>query len=164
MLVQSQDSNSRIGSASFPNLVRKGLAKETSTLADTFVQTLHLVSMLSVPFDVITLCFTLFKTYTLFPKVNFGCGIASISGPMFSRKCHAVVQAISVANYQSYFRIVQVFFSGKQQGAIRIDQKVYSRFFYHRSMVVIILKVAASLSIFSAIRPFFSTVKEINEK
>ena len=85
-------------SESFPKLVRKRLAKETSTLGDTFVQSLHLVSMLSVSFNAITLCFTLFKTYTLFAKVNFGCGIASVSGPMFSRKYYAVDQAISVAN------------------------------------------------------------------
>ena len=55
--------------------------------------------------------------------------------------------------YQGYFRKLDNFFSGKQQGAVRTDQKNYYLLIYDFWMVVRIFKVATSLSIFSTTLP-----------
>ena len=62
-------------------------------------------------------------------------------------------QAVTIDRYQSYCSKLDNFFSGKQQGAVRTDQNIYSRLIYDLGMLVRIFKVAASLSIFSATRP-----------
>ena len=51
------------------------------------------------------------------------------------------------------FEKLDNFFLGKQHGALRTDQKMYSLLFYDFCMVVRIFKIAASLSIFSVTRP-----------
>ena len=50
---------------------------------------------------------------------------------------------------KNYFRKPDNFFFGKQQGAIRTDQEVYSLIIYNFCMVVRIFKVATLLPIFS---------------
>ena len=62
-------------------------------------------------------------------------------------------QAVAMDSYQSYFRKLDIFFSGKQQGAIRTDQKMYCLLLYHFCKVVRIFEVATSLSIFSTTGP-----------
>ena len=61
-------------------------------------------------------------------------------------------QEIAMDNYQNYFRKLDTFFSGKQQAAIRTDQKIYCLLLCHFCMVTI-LKVGISLSIFSTTGP-----------
>ena len=51
------------------------------------------------------------------------------------------------------FKNLGIFFSGKQQGAVMTDQKIYSQLTYNFCMVVRIFQVATSLSKFSATRP-----------
>ena len=80
-------------------------------------------------------------------------GIGSISRPRSPRNHKAVVdQAIAMNSYQSYFKKLDIL-SGKQQGAITTDRKVYCLLLYDFCMVVTIFKVATSLSIFPTTRP-----------
>lgn len=79
-----------------------------------------------------------------FQQVNICCSIGSISRPTPSHNNNAADQAIAMDSYQSFCRKLDIFFSGKQQGAIRTDQKYYS----------LLLKVSTSLSTFSTTRPF----------
>ena len=58
-------------------------------------------------------------------QVNICCSIGSISKPRSSRNRKAADQAIAMDSYQSYFRKFDIFFSRKQQGAIRTDRKIY---------------------------------------
>ena len=46
-----------------------------------------------------------------------------MSRPMSSRDHNVTDQAIAMDIYQSYFRKFDNLFSGKQQGAVRTDQK-----------------------------------------
>ena len=50
-------------------------------------------------------------------------------------------QKIATDSYQNYLRKIDIFFPGKQQGAIRTDPKIYCLLLYHFSMVVTIFKV-----------------------
>ena len=83
---------------------------------------------------------------------NISCSIGSISRPIFSRDHNATNQAIAMDTYQSYYRKLDNFFSEKQQGAVRTDQKIYSLLVYDFCMVLRIFKLATSLSIFSLTR------------
>ena len=62
-----------------------------------------------------------------------------------------------MGNYQRYFRKLDIFFSGKQQGAIRTELKLL--LLYHVYTGVTIFKVAKSLSIFSTTRPSLAEMK-----
>ena len=81
-------------------------------------------------------------------QANVRCSIGSISRPISSRDHNATDQAIVKGRYQSFYRKLDNFFSGKQQSAVRIDQKIYSLLIYYFYMVVRTFKVATSLSIF----------------
>ena len=61
-----------------------------------------------------------------------------------------------MGRYGSYFRKLDIFFSGKQQGAVRTDQKMYSILIYNVRMVLTIFKVATSPLIFLTTRPISS--------
>ena len=80
-------------------------------------------------------------------QVNIHFSIGSISRPISSRDHKATDHAIAMGRYKSYFRKLDIFFSGKQQGAIRTDQKIYSLLINNFWMVVTILKLSTSLSI-----------------
>ena len=88
----------------------------------------------------------------VFDKQANICCIDSTSRPISSRDHNATDQAMTMDRFQSYFRKRDNFFSGKQQGAVRTDQKVYS-LIYDFCMVVRIFKVTTSLSIFSTTQP-----------
>ena len=57
-------------------------------------------------------------------QVNIRCCIVSVSRPISSREHNATDQGIAMERYQSYFRKLDIFFSGKEQGAVRTDQKI----------------------------------------
>ena len=85
---------------------------------------------------------------TVFEKqVNVQYGIGSISMLISWHILNAANCAIAKNSWQSYFKKFEVFFSRKQQGAIRTDWKIYSCIFYHLCIMVTILQVANSLSI-----------------
>ena len=77
------------------------------------------------------------------------------SSDVFRRRPYVLCLRGAMGKYQSCFRKRDHFFYGKQQGAVRSDQKIYSLLVYEFYMVVKIFKVAISLSIFSATRPSF---------
>ena len=81
-------------------------------------------------------------------QVNVQCDIGSISMLLYSHIHNAANRAITKNCWQSYFKKFEVFFSRKQQGAIRTDWKIYSCIFYHLCIMVTIFQVANSLSIF----------------
>ena len=81
-----------------------------------------------------------------FRQVNIRCSIGIFSRPTSSRNHNAADETIVM-------EILICFFSGKQQGSIRTDQKNYSLFLYHFCMVVTIFKEATSLSISSTTWP-----------
>ena len=60
-------------------------------------------------------------------QANIQCSIGSISRPISSHDRNSTDQAIAMDRYQSYFRN---FFSGKQQAAVKTDQKIYSLLIY----------------------------------
>ena len=71
--------------------------------------------------------FCIFCVIAVFNKqANIPCSIGSISRPIFLGDHKATDQVIEMAIYQNYFRKLANFFSGKQQGAVRTDQKTYS--------------------------------------
>ena len=57
-------------------------------------------------------------------QANIRCSIGSISRLISSRDHNATDQAISMDRNQTHFRKLDNFFSGKQQGAVRTDQKL----------------------------------------
>ena len=61
---------------------------------------------------------------------------------------NAAKRVIAKNSWQSYSQKFEVFFSRKQQDAIRTDWKIYSCIFYHLCIMVTIFQVANSLSIF----------------
>ena len=66
---------------------------------------------------------------------------------------HNVANCATVkSSCQTFLKKFEVLFSTKQQGAIRSNWKIYSCIFYHLCIMVIIFKVATSLSIFSTTR------------
>ena len=81
-------------------------------------------------------------------QVKVQCGIGSISMLISSHIHNAANCAIAKNSWQSYFKKFEVFFSRKQQGAIRTDWKIYSCIFYNLCIMVTIFQVANSLSIF----------------
>ena len=103
-----------------------------------FEQTLHLVSVFLLHF---------------YKQANVRCSIGSISRPIPSRDHNTTNQEIARDRCQSYFRKLGNFFSGKQEGAGRTDQKTYSLLIYDFCMTVGIFKVATSLSKFSTTLP-----------
>ena len=116
--------------------------KDTSYCCSTLVrfeQTLHLVWVILWPF---------FEM-----QVNAHCGIGSISILISSHIHNAANRAIAKNSWQSYFKKFEVFFSRKQQGAIRTDWKIYSCIFYHLCIMVTIFQVATSRSIFLTMIP-----------
>ena len=59
-------------------------------------------------------------------EANVPCSIGSISRLTSSRDHNAINLAIAIDRYQSYFRKLSIsdnFFSGKQQGAVRLTKK-----------------------------------------
>ena len=102
---------------------------------------------------------------TLFHKqANICCSIGNISRSIFSLDHNATDQAIVISKYQSYFTKHDNFFSGKQQGAVRTDQKLYFLLIYDFWNAVRIFKIATSLSIFSTTRLFLTQQRKTNEK
>ena len=85
-------------------------------------------------------------------QINIPYSTGSISRPISSRDNNATDQEIAMDRYESYSRKLDIFFSGKQHGAVRTDQKVYSLLIYDFCMVVTVFKIAASLLIFLATR------------
>ena len=81
-------------------------------------------------------------------QVNVQCGIGSISMLISSHIHNAANCAIAKNSWQSYFKKFEVFFSRKQQGAIRTDWKIYSCIFYQLCVTVTIFQAANSLPIF----------------
>ena len=81
-------------------------------------------------------------------QVNVQSGIGSISMLISWHIQIAANQAIAKNSWQSYFKKIEVFFSRKQQGAIRTDWEIYSCIFYHLCIIVMIFQVANSVSIF----------------
>ena len=67
-----------------------------------------------------------------------------------------------MGKYQGYFRKLDNFFSGKQQGALRTDQKIYL-LIYDFCKVVTIFKAATSHSICSNNSNFFGITEKANE-
>ena len=74
--------------------------------------------------------------------------IGSISTPISSHDHNKVDQAIAIDSYQRYFRKLDIFFSRKQQSAIKTDWKTYSLLLYQFCMLVSIFKIATSLQYF----------------
>ena len=99
-----------------------------------------------------TFCFSAFIT-VYNKQANIRCSTGSILRPISSWDHNATDQATPMIRYQSYFRKIDNFFSGKQQSAVRTDQKIYSLLIYSFYIVVRIFKVVSSLSIFSTTRP-----------
>ena len=86
---------------------------------------------------------------TVFEKqVDFQWGIGSISMLISSHIHNAAIRAIAKNSWQSYFKKYKIFFSRKQQSAIRTDWKTYSCIAYHICLMVTIFQVSNSLSIF----------------
>ena len=70
-------------------------------------------------------CFNVF--IAVFDKqANICCSTGSILTPISSHNHNATDQAIEMDRYQSYIRKRDNFFSGKQQGAVRTDQNIFS--------------------------------------
>ena len=84
-------------------------------------------------------------------QVNIHCTIGSISRWISSRKHNENDKKIAMGIYQSYFRKLDIFFTGKQQGAVTTEQKNYS-LIYDNCMAVMIFKVAAPFLIFLTTR------------
>ena len=103
-----------------------------------FEQTLYLVWLLLWSF---------FKQ-----QLNIRCNTGTASMLIASHIHNAPNCAIVKSSYQTFFEKFEVLFSTKQQGAIRSNWKIYSCIFYHLCIMVIIFKVATSLSIFSTTR------------
>ena len=59
-------------------------------------------------------------------------------------------QEIAISSYQNYFRKLDIFFSGKQQGAIRTDRKICLLLSFLQSRI---FKVGTSLSVFLTTGP-----------
>ena len=91
------------------------------------------------------------------------CGIGSISMQISSQIHNAANYTITKNSWQSYFKKFEVFFSRKQQGAIRTNWKIYSRIFNNLCIMVTIFQVANSLSIFQQ-QYLFGTIQKIGEK
>ena len=70
-----------------------------------------------------TFCFSVF--IAVFDKqANIRCSTGSFSRLISLCDHNASDQAIAMGRYQSYFRKLDNLFSGKQQGAVRTDQKI----------------------------------------
>ena len=94
-----------------------------------------------------TPCFS--ASMAVFEKqVNFQCGIGSISILVVSHNHNAANCATAKNSWQSYLKKFEVFFSRKQQGAIKTVWKIYSCIFYHLCIMVTLFQVANSLPIF----------------
>ena len=63
-------------------------------------------------------------------QANIHYSINSISRPISSHDHNSTDQAIAMDRYQSGFRKLDSFFSGKQQAAVKIDQTNYSLLIY----------------------------------
>ena len=73
------------------------------------------------------------KPYVLFffgavfdKQINIHFSIISISRPISFHGHNSTDQVIAMNRYQSDFRKLDHFFSGKQQAAVKTDQKIYS--------------------------------------
>ena len=120
---------------------KKTLVRRKSIVVVHFVrfeQTLHLVWLLLWPFSKSKL-----MSSVLFAVFQYSHTLAVSSVIHNAANC-----AIAKNRWQSYFKRFEVFFSRKQQGAIRTDWKIYSCIFYHLCIMVTIFQVANSLSIF----------------
>ena len=58
-----------------------------------------------------------------YKQVNIRCSIGSIGRPRSSGNHKAADEVFAIDSYQSHFRKLDIFFSGKQEDAIRTDQK-----------------------------------------
>ena len=122
---------------------KKDTSKTTVSCCSTLVrieQTLHLVWVL------LRLFFE--------KQVNVCCGIGSILMSI-TLHIHNAAKQHSIANYSChrYFKKFEGVFSSKQHGTIRTDWKILSCIFYHLCIVITILQVATSISVFSTTRP-----------
>ena len=91
----------------------------------------------------LTFCFSIF--IKVFDKqANIGCSIGRNSSPMSSHDHISSDQVIAMERYKSFFRKLNNFFSGKQQVAVRIEQKNYSLLTADYCMVLRIFEVATS--------------------
>ena len=122
---------------------KKDTSKTTVSCCSTLVrleETLHLVWML------LRLFFE--------KQVNVCCGIGSISMSI-TLHIHNAAKHHSITKYSchGYFKKFEGLFSSKQQGAIRTDWKILSCIFYHLCIVITILQVATSVSVFSTTQP-----------
>ena len=101
-------------------VIKKDTSKTKVNYCSTLVrfeQTWHLVGVL---------------LWLFFEKqVNVLWGIGSISMLTSSNIHNATNRTIAKNIWQSYFKKFEVFFSEKQQGAIRTDWKIYSCILYH---------------------------------
>ena len=123
------------------------VAEVTFNKKDTSKTKVNCCSTLCWVWTNVTPCLSAFMI--VFEKqVNTQCGIGSISMLISSHIHNAANCAIAKNSGQSYFKRFEVFFSRKQQGAIRTDWKIYSCIFYHLCIMVTIFQVANSLSIF----------------
>ena len=121
---------------------RKTLARRKSIVVALvrFELSLHLVWVLS---------------WLFFEKqANVQCVIGSISMLISSHIHNAANRTIAKNSWQTFFEKFEALFSGKQQGAISTDWKIYLCIFYHFCIMVTIFQVATSLSIFSTTIPY----------
>ena len=118
----------------------KTTANYSIALLNKIEQTLHIASR--------------FELFFFDKQVNIHNTIGSISRATSSCNHNAATQATAMVSYQSHFRKLDISFSGKQQRAIRTDQKNYSLLLYHFCLVVPIFNVAESISIFSTTQPW----------
>ena len=122
---------------------KKDTSKTTVSFCSTLVrieQTLHLVWV--------------FLRLLFEKQVNACCGIGSIL-MLITFHIHNAAKQHSIAKYSShgYFKKFEELFSSKQLGTIRTDWKILSCIFYHLCIVITILQVATSISVFSTTRP-----------
>ena len=130
--------NTRVECERWSRLIKKTLARRKSIVV------VHLLGLNKL--------YTLFECfYGRFQKAS-KCPVW-YSMLISSHIHNAANRAIAKNSWQSYFKKFEVFFSRKQQGAIRTDWKIYSYIFYHLCIMVTIFQVATSLSIFSTMIP-----------
>ena len=77
-----------------------------------------------------TLHFVFFFSDVVDKQANIHFSINSISRRISSHDHNSTDQAIAMDRYQSGFRKLDSFFSGKQQAAVKIDQTNYSLLIY----------------------------------
>ena len=109
-----------------------------------------------------TFCFSAFIT-VYNKQANIRCSTGSILRPISSWDHNATDQATPMIRYQSYFRKIDNFFSGKQQSAVRNDQKnLFSSYLQFLHGGKDFQSSFITFDIFNN-SPFFSTIQKANE-